>query len=329
MRSLREATVFSCVKLIVVRDGSAILSGEFGQRPANIGDVLLIGANVPCGAEPEGQVTVTTVYLDPDYAVEMFYWQHAGLLLDRLEAHDIAALVFAEPVQVLRLGKQRLGKLAPWLDELVELSNVRSPAESFARIQTLWFSVAEVLRPHIKTMPVTEVLAQSAKARPRSLRHRRLAVRVRVEALTVRDALHSNIARRWPLRDLAEMVQSCEATRPRVQHRLWQDAPRLSREPAGRGDGATAARGESDRGCRRASGGLVAHPRPRRCSSGTSVSHRAGTASTGSRAPLWEAVRTYLVRPARHDPRTGSDHEHAKRTTADRTRPLPYSARSR
>ncbi len=31
MRSLREATVFSCVKLIVVRDGSAILSGEFGQ----------------------------------------------------------------------------------------------------------------------------------------------------------------------------------------------------------------------------------------------------------------------------------------------------------
>lgn len=197
-----------------------------GQRPANIGDVLLIGANVPCGAEPEGQVTVTTVYLDPDYAVEMFYWQHAGLLLDRLEAHDIAALVFAEPVQVLRLGKQRLGKLAPWLDELVELSNVRSPAESFARIQTLWFSVAEVLRPHIKTMPVTEVLAQSAKARPRSLRHRRLAVPVRVEALTVRDALHSNIARRWPLRDLAEMVHLCPKQLVRVFSTAYGKTPR-------------------------------------------------------------------------------------------------------
>src|SRR5699024_6781092 len=77
---------------------------------------------------------------------------------------------------------------------------------TFARMQALWFLLADAIRPHIKTVPIQEVLAQSAKARPRSLRHRRLTAPVRVEALTVRDALHGNIARRWLLSDLAEMV---------------------------------------------------------------------------------------------------------------------------
>lgn len=195
------------MKFIAVRDGSAILSGGFGWTPINVGDVLLIGANAPCGAEPEGQVALTTVYLDPGYAVDQFYWQHSGLLRDRLEAQDVAATVFAEPVQVLRLGEQRLAELAPWLDELVELSEAGAPSESFARMQALWFLLADAIRPFMKTMPVPEVLAQSGKARPRSLRHRRLTASVRVEALMVRDALHRNIARRWLLRDLAEIVR--------------------------------------------------------------------------------------------------------------------------
>jgi hypothetical protein len=42
------------VKVIVVRDGSAILFSEFGQKPVKIGDVILLGANVLCGSEPEG-----------------------------------------------------------------------------------------------------------------------------------------------------------------------------------------------------------------------------------------------------------------------------------
>lgn len=151
MRRRREATVFSCVRLVVVRDGSAILSGGFGQLPVSVGEVVLLGAAVPCGVEPEGQVTITTVYLDPDYAVEQFYWQHAELLLDRLEAHDIATTVFAESVQVLRLGEQRLGELVPWLDELTELSGAANPSESFARMQALWFLLADAIRPHSRS----------------------------------------------------------------------------------------------------------------------------------------------------------------------------------
>lgn len=79
---------YDCVKVIVVRDGSAILFSEFGQKPVTVGDVVLLGANVLCGSEPEGHITVSTVYLDTDYLIDQLRWQHAGLLHDRHEALD-------------------------------------------------------------------------------------------------------------------------------------------------------------------------------------------------------------------------------------------------
>ncbi len=206
MRRALSSAAYSCARVFTVREGSVILSGSFGPHPISIGDVALVGSNVVCDVEPEGNVTVTTVYLDPDYAVDQFYWQHACWIIDRLEAREIAATVFAEPVQVLRLGEHRIAELGPWLDELVQLSSHGRPWESFARMQALWFLIADVIRPFLKTVPVAEVLAQSGTRRPRSLEMRRLVAPVRVEVLRVRDALHSNIARRWLLDDLAEIA---------------------------------------------------------------------------------------------------------------------------
>lgn len=55
---------FDCVKVIIVRDGSAILFSEFGQKPVTVGDVVVLGPNVLCGSEPEGHITVTTIYAE-------------------------------------------------------------------------------------------------------------------------------------------------------------------------------------------------------------------------------------------------------------------------
>lgn len=77
---------FDCVKFIVVRAGSAILFGEFGERPVSTGDVIALGANTLCGSEPEGWITVTTLYLDTDYLVDQVFWQHSAVLADRLDA---------------------------------------------------------------------------------------------------------------------------------------------------------------------------------------------------------------------------------------------------
>ncbi|MFT3968885.1 MAG: hypothetical protein QM695_01040 [Micropruina sp.] len=118
---------YDCVKVIIVRDGSAVLFSEFGQKPVRPGDVILLSANTLCGSEPEGHITVTTVYLDTDYVIDQVFWQHFGVLQDRLDAQRFAATIYAEPAQIVRLGEDRAGMLMPWLNELVALSTEHEP----------------------------------------------------------------------------------------------------------------------------------------------------------------------------------------------------------
>ena len=114
--------IYDWVKLVFVRHGSAILLSEFGEKPVKVGDVIALAANTLCGSEPEGSITVTTVYLDRDYVIDQVFWQHAAFLADRLHAQAFAEELYSEPAQVLHLGEDRAGMLMPWLDELVALS---------------------------------------------------------------------------------------------------------------------------------------------------------------------------------------------------------------
>ncbi|MEA5052812.1 MAG: AraC family transcriptional regulator [Propionicimonas sp.] len=193
------------MKVITVRDGSAILFSEFGQQPVKVGDVILLCANTLCGSEPEGHVTVTTVCLDTDYVIDQVFWQHAGILQDRLDAQEFAATIYTESAQILRLGADRSGMLMPWLDELVALSLEGRPVETFYRMQALWFSVAHVIAPFIKTSPVRTSSTQRAAAWPTSPRIRRFGP-LRAEARKVADLLRSEPERRWSVSELAKAV---------------------------------------------------------------------------------------------------------------------------
>ena len=99
---------YDCVKLIVVRDGSAILFSEFGERPINVGDVVLLAANTLCGSEPEGHITVSTIYADADYVLDQLFWQHADLLCDRLDTQALADTIYTEPAQILGSSRTRV-----------------------------------------------------------------------------------------------------------------------------------------------------------------------------------------------------------------------------
>ena len=196
---------YDCVKLIIVRDGSAILFSEFGERPVRPGDVVLLGANVLCGSEPEGHVTVTTIYADTDFLLDQLFWQYADVLRDRLDAQGFADTIYTEPAQILRLGEDRSGMLMPWLDELVALSVDGHYRERFHRIQALWHAVIDQIAPFIRISPVRTSPHQRARIRPALPRDRRFTP-LRAEARQVRDALRSDIARNWGLPELASMV---------------------------------------------------------------------------------------------------------------------------
>ena len=198
---------YDCVRVVTVRNGSAILFSEFGQKPVNVGDVILLCANTLCGSEPEDHITTTTVYLDTDYVIDQVFWQHVGILQDRLDAKEFAATIYTEPAQILRLGADRSGILMPWLDELVALSLEGRPVANFYRMQALWFSVAHVIAPFIKTSPVRTSSTQRATAWPTSPRIRRFAP-LRGEARRAADLLRSEPERRWSVSELANDLRS-------------------------------------------------------------------------------------------------------------------------
>lgn len=196
---------YDCVKFIVVRDGSAILYSEFGEQPVNPGDVILLGANVLYGSEPEGRITVTTIYADTDFLLDQLFWQYADVLHDRLDAQGLAEMIYTEPAQVLRLGEDRAGMLMPWLDELVALSVEGCFRQRFHRMQALWFSVIDKLAPHILVTDHRLTSHQRGHIRPTLPRGRRF-MPLRAEARQVREILHGEITRKWTLPELAGRV---------------------------------------------------------------------------------------------------------------------------
>lgn len=196
---------FDCVKVIVVRDGSALLFSEFGQRIVTVGDIVVLSPNVLCGSEPEGHITVTTIYLDTDFVIDQVFWQHASLLRDHLDAGRFTKAVYSEPSQVLRLGEDRTGMLLPWLDELVARSLDGGFEHHFHRMQALWFAIADVVTPFLKITPTQQSHTQRAHSRPTLPRCRTFAP-ARAEAHQTRAALASNIAANWTLNILSARV---------------------------------------------------------------------------------------------------------------------------
>jgi AraC-like DNA-binding protein len=196
---------YDCVKVIVVRDGSAFVFSEFGHQSVKPGDVILLGANVLAGSEPEGHITLTTIYLDTDYVLDQVRWQYAAYLEDRLDAQQFFEAIYTEPAQILRLGEERAGLLLPWLDELVALSIDGDFARHYLRIQALWFQIAYVIAPFIKVSPVRVSPSQRAHIRPTLPRDRRFAP-LRAEVRRAAALLRDNPERRWTLGDLAAEV---------------------------------------------------------------------------------------------------------------------------
>lgn len=194
---------YDCIRLVIVRDGSAFMYSEFGERAVNVGDVVLLGTNVLCGIDPDPQITDSTIYIDPEYALDQLYWQYASVIQNRLDAKEFADTVYTDPAQILRLGEDRVGLLIPWVDELVRLSmdphgfNRRAP-----RMQALWFLVLDIVAPFVRFSPVRTSPLQRASTRPTEPRHRKFCP-LRAEARQAAEMMKDQLDRQWRLADLA------------------------------------------------------------------------------------------------------------------------------
>lgn len=216
---------YDCVKLIVVRAGSAILLSEFGEEPVTVGDVVALGANTLCGSEPEGSITVTTLYLDRDYVIDQVFWQHAALLSDRWDARDFADALYSEPAQILHLGEDRAGMLTPWLDELVTLSLDGPSPERFYRLQALLFAVLDVITPYVRTTPARCSTTQRKAPRHPGPPALRQFAPLRAEARQAVKLLRDAPEQRWTLRELAAAVHLSPSQLGRVLVEAYGKTP--------------------------------------------------------------------------------------------------------
>lgn len=206
---------FDCVKFVVIRGGSARLISEFGTQHVNHGDVVVLAANTLCGAEPEGWITTTTLYLDRDYVIDQVFWQHAALFKSRLDASEFLDANYAEPAQVVRLGETRAAQLIPWLDELAILSIEGLSAEHFYRAQALVSAVLDVVVPHLAITPQRVISTRRSSVVPSTPRHRVFRP-LRDEARRAAELLAGELDRRWLVSELAHSVHLSSSQLRRV-----------------------------------------------------------------------------------------------------------------
>lgn len=206
---------FDCVQLSFVRAGSASVFSEFGRRRAREGDAVLLAPNTLWGSEPDDWATVTTVYVDNDFLVDQVFWKHAPELTDRLHTQELLAERYVDAVQVLRLGRHRLGKATPALDGLVAISAEGRTQERFYRVLSLFFSVLDLVTPFISISDDEAAHARPVPLRPTLPRHR-LFHPLRDEALRARELLREGLSEKWTLATLSERVHLSESQLGRV-----------------------------------------------------------------------------------------------------------------
>lgn len=210
---------YDWVRLVFLRSGTAIIHSELAQQPARPGDVLLLGANVLAGYRPEEPATETTVFLDPDYLAEKFFWQYSDVLADRLEACELLDEPYLGSAQLLRLSARDFERVLPWLDKLTKLSRCENGAAVFFETERLLLSALQLIVPYIQVSGIRRSATQRHATKPYPPRRRALRA-LRPEARRVAEMMRSDFTRRWSLTELAETVH---LSVPQF-HRVFVDA---------------------------------------------------------------------------------------------------------
>ncbi|MEC5178371.1 AraC family transcriptional regulator [Cryobacterium sp. MP_M5] len=204
-REFRRAVppvAFDCVKLLLIREGSTILTTE-SDTFASEGDLVCLRTATLCGGTPEQTVTISTLYIDTDYLFELWVWQLSTIGHDResLRAYTMRR-EFLPPLTCVRPTPETAHHIGLLFDDLS--ASLTLGADDFYHAQSLVSELLHVAAPLLgvtppSTSPTTSTLAVPAP------RNRKFAP-LRGEALAARRALHADPARHWSIGDLAEEV---------------------------------------------------------------------------------------------------------------------------
>lgn len=191
-----EPVAYTCLKLMLFREGASLIYSAHGRVQARPGTLLVVCAGTLCGGIPVRSVRVTTAYVNLDYLLDQLTWRLSGLLLDRHEAETIAAKSFRHNMWGTQLSSEVARHMAGLLDRVEQ---VQDEGGGFYAIEAPFIKVLEQLVPllpygDIPDGPVRSLAGEGTGGRFPPLRG---------EIRAVGRAVQADLARKWTLKDLA------------------------------------------------------------------------------------------------------------------------------
>lgn len=210
---------YTQVKVVFVRNGSIRLFSDNNDLLIHAGDVTILPAETKFHAVPEPHATITSVFISPEYAVDLIYWQYRGQLENRDQARALAGRLYSGIRMFVPLGRH-IERLATILDNMVSLSRKGDFSEHSNQLQAHWFTVAHALSlgRGEATAPTGIRLGSQGIAAP---------VPIRSEVLQVDALLRERPERTWTLRDLAVAVHLSPGHLSALCSRVWGYPPRI------------------------------------------------------------------------------------------------------
>lgn len=195
-----QPAAFDCLRIVLVRRGTAVVCSEFGQEPVRAGDVIVVCPGVLCSGVPEGSLRISTVFVDTDYLVDLMFWKHAAWLPDRRAARVLGDRRYGFGAVHLRLRGTVAERLDCDVGQMSGLAGRGLPV--FYELQALLSDVLHIVVPLLPSSPVRLPGARRASSHPAVPRHRAYAP-LRPEVLAVDQTLRGDLAHHWSAQELA------------------------------------------------------------------------------------------------------------------------------
>jgi AraC-like DNA-binding protein len=208
---------FDWVELLVIRDGTGLLFHPDDRESEWIrsGDVVFLMPNVPCGVEPEGQMTMTRLFLALEYMVEQVKWKYSPITTDVFAAQVLWDRTHPEPSQVVRVAREHMARLFDYLDVLSELTKQFRLHDEHYRAGGLVLSTLGLVVPLLQTHLITTTRTQDTTERA-TLASMYMLKPLRPEVSQARGLIEKHFTEPVPLEWLAEQVHLSRAQLQRL-----------------------------------------------------------------------------------------------------------------
>jgi len=203
---------YGWVEIVVIREGTGVVTvvSEDRREVLRPGSALVVMPNTAVDINPDGNMTMTRVFVRTSYLVEQVAHKHPTAAPDLVAARVVSRELFGQRLQIAAVPEAYFEQVGGWLDTLSELTAAKLLCEEFWRAQGLLSFTMRVILPQL---PGDQGLrgtayAKSGQAVLPGLEHVRYLPWAAQKALKL---IEERFDQPWTITDLAAEVGMCRS----------------------------------------------------------------------------------------------------------------------